>query len=60
MNPLCVIFFSVSMTEKNAKITATREYRGHSSGYYDGAHSHSERGLHQLLPGLPETLATVY
>jgi hypothetical protein len=39
---------------------ATREYRGYSSGYDDGAHRHSERGIHQLLSGLAETLATVY
>jgi hypothetical protein len=54
-------FFFVSMTEKkNAKIMATREYRGYSSGCNDGAHSHSESGIHQLLPGLAEMLATVY
>jgi hypothetical protein len=29
------------------------------SGYDDGAHRHSERGIHQLLSGLAETLATV-
>jgi ribosomal protein S25 len=51
---------SISTTEKDAKRTATREYRGYSGGCDDGAHSHSERGIHQLLPGLAETLATVY
>jgi hypothetical protein len=30
------------------------------SGCYDGAHRHSERGIHQLLSGLAETLTTVY
>jgi hypothetical protein len=39
---------------------ATLEYRGYSSGCDDGAHGHSERGIHQLLSGLAETLATVY
>jgi hypothetical protein len=39
---------------------ATREYRGYSSGCDNWAHSHSERGIRQLFPGLPETLATVY
>jgi hypothetical protein len=53
-------FFSVSTTEKKAKRTATWEYRGYSSGCVDGAHRHSERGIHQLLSGLAETLATVY
>jgi hypothetical protein len=33
---------------------------GYSSGYDDGAHRHSERGIHQLLSGFAETLATVY
>jgi hypothetical protein len=45
---------------KKAKRMATREYQGHSSGCDDGAHRHSERGIHLLLPGLAETLATVY
>ena len=45
-------FFSVSMTEKKAKSTATWEYWGYSSGCDDGAHRHSERGIHQLLSGL--------
>jgi len=53
-------FFSVFMTEKRAKRTVTWEYRGYSSGCDDGAHRHSERGIHQLLSGLAETLATVY
>jgi hypothetical protein len=43
-----------------AKRTATWEYRGYSSGCDDGTHRHSERGIHQLLSGLAETLATVY
>jgi alkylhydroperoxidase family enzyme len=30
------------------------------NGCDDGAHGHSERGIHQLLSGLAETLATVY
>jgi hypothetical protein len=30
------------------------------SGYDDGVHRHSERGIHQLLSGLAETLATGY
>jgi hypothetical protein len=51
------VFFSVSMTEKKAKRTATSEYRGYSSGFDDGAHRHSDRGIHQLLSGLAETLA---
>jgi hypothetical protein len=55
LTSLCA-FFSVSTAEKNAKITTTREYRGCD----DGARSHSERGIHQLLPGLAETLATMY
>ena len=38
----------------------TWEYRGYSSGCDDGDHRHSERGIHQLLSGLAETLATVY
>jgi hypothetical protein len=45
---------------KKAKRAATREYRGYSSSCDDGAHSHSERGIHQLLSGFAETLATVY
>jgi hypothetical protein len=52
--------FSVSTTEKKAKGTETLEYRGYSSGCGDGAHRYSERGIHQLLSGLAETLATVY
>lgn len=36
---------------KNAKWTATWEYWGYSSCCDDGAHSHSERGIQQLLPG---------
>jgi hypothetical protein len=52
--------FSVSTTEEKAKRTATGEYRGYSSGCDDGTHRHSERGIHQLLSGLAETLATVY
>jgi hypothetical protein len=48
------------MTEKKVKRTATCEYRGYSSGCDDGVHRHSERGIHQLLSGLAETLATVY
>jgi hypothetical protein len=43
-----------------AKRTATWEYRDYSSGCDDGAHRHSERGIHRLLSGLAETLATVY
>jgi hypothetical protein len=39
---------------------ATLEYRGYSSGCDGGAHRHSERGIHQLLSRLAETLATVY
>jgi hypothetical protein len=38
---------------------ATWEYRGCSSGCDDGTHRHSERGIHHLLSGLAETLATV-
>jgi hypothetical protein len=57
---LSVRFFSVSTTEKKAKRTAEWEYRGYSSGCEDGAHRHSERGIHQLVSGLAETLATVY
>jgi histone-lysine N-methyltransferase SETMAR len=34
--------------------------KGYSSGCDDGAHRHSERGIHQQLSGLAETLATVY
>jgi hypothetical protein len=30
------------------------------SGCDDGAHRHSERGIHQMLSGLAETLATVH
>jgi hypothetical protein len=45
---------------KKAKRTATWEYRGYSSGCDDGAHRHSERGIHHLLSGLAETLATVH
>jgi hypothetical protein len=30
------------------------------SGCDDGTHRHSERGIHQLLSGLAEMLATVY
>jgi len=52
--------FFVSKTEKKAKRMATCEYRGYSSGCDDGAYRHSERGIHQLLSGLAETLATVY
>jgi len=48
------------MTEKKAKRTATWEYQGYSSSCDDGAHRHSERGIHQLLSGLVDTLATVY
>jgi hypothetical protein len=33
---------------------------GYSASCDDGAHRHSERGIHQLLSGLAETLATVY
>jgi hypothetical protein len=56
---LSVRFFSVFTTEKKAKRTATWEYRGSSNGCDDGAHRHSERGIHQLLSGLTETLETV-
>jgi hypothetical protein len=52
--------FLCFQTEKTAKRTATWEYRGYSSGCDDEAHRHSERGIHQLLSGLSETLATVY
>jgi hypothetical protein len=48
------------MTEKKTKIMATREYLGYSSGCDNGAHSHYKRGIHHLLPGLAEMLATVY
>jgi hypothetical protein len=53
-------FFCSHDWKKNAKITATWEYRGCSSGCDGGAHSHSERAIHQMLPGLAEKLATVY
>jgi hypothetical protein len=43
-------FFSVSTTKK----------KGYSSGCDDGVHRHSERGIHQQLSGLAETLASVY
>jgi hypothetical protein len=33
---------------------------GYSTGCDDGAHRHSEKGIHQLLSGLAETLAKVY
>jgi hypothetical protein len=33
---------------------------GYSSGCDVGAHRHSERGIHKLLAGLAETLATMY
>jgi hypothetical protein len=45
--------------EKKAKRTVT-EYRGYSSGCDDGAYRPAERGIHQLLSGLAERLATVY
>jgi hypothetical protein len=57
---LTVRFFSVSMTDKKTKRTATWEFRGYSSGCDDGDYRHSERGIHQVLIGLAETLATVY
>jgi hypothetical protein len=53
------IFF-VSTTKKNAERTESEEYRGYSSDCETGAHSYSERGIHQLIPGLAEALATVY
>jgi hypothetical protein len=53
-------FFLFPGLKKKAKRTATREYRGYSSGCDDGAYRHSERGIHQLLSGLAETLAKVH
>jgi hypothetical protein len=41
-------------------MTAIREYQGCSNGCDNEAQSHSERFNHQQLPGLAETLATVY
>jgi hypothetical protein len=35
-----------------AKRKATLEYGDYSSGCDDGAHRHSDRGIHQLLSGL--------
>jgi hypothetical protein len=51
---------ALSQLKKKAKRTVTWEYRGNSCGCDDGAHRHSKRGIHQLLSGLTETLATVY
>jgi hypothetical protein len=45
---------------ENAKRTAEREYRGYSSGCDERVHIKAEGGVHKLLPGLAETLATVY
>jgi hypothetical protein len=36
------------------------ENRGYSNGCDNEAHMHFKRGIHQLLSGLAETLATVY
>jgi hypothetical protein len=57
---LRAIFFCFHDRKKKAKRTATWEYRDYSSGCDDGAHRYSERGIHQLLSGLAEMLATVY
>jgi hypothetical protein len=56
----CDFFLFPRLKKKKAKRTATWEYRSYSSGCDDGAHRHFERGIHQLLSGLAETLATVY
>lgn len=45
---------------KSVKRMVTWEYEGYSGGCNNGAGSHSKRGIHQLLPGLVETLATVH
>jgi hypothetical protein len=50
----------VSSTTLRPRGKATWEYRGYSSSCDVGAHRHSERGIHQLLSGLAQTLATVY
>ena len=56
---LRAIFFCFYDWQKKAK-RKTWEYRGYSSGCDDGAHRHSERGIHQLLSGFAETLTTSY
>jgi hypothetical protein len=51
-------FFSVSTAEKRLK-GRRHENQGYSSGCDVAAHRYSERGIHQLLSGLAETLATI-
>jgi hypothetical protein len=57
---LHVISFCFRNWKKDTKRMVIWEYRGYWSGCDNGAHSHTERGIHQLLPGLAKTLATVY
>jgi hypothetical protein len=50
--------FPVRPSDKEAK--GRMAINGYSSGCDNGAHRHSETGIHQLLAGLAETVATVH
>jgi hypothetical protein len=52
------MMFPVRPSDQEAK--RRMAVNGYSTCCGDGAHRHSERGIHQLLSGHAETLATVY
>jgi hypothetical protein len=53
-------FFLFPRLRKRLKGLRNENIEAIQAAATNGAHRHSERGIHQLLSGLAETLATVY